>query len=46
MTGWPQDELSRIAETDDLCISPFRAYGVTAEISNVFGQSQSMTLSA
>jgi hypothetical protein len=29
MTAWPKDELRRIAETDDLHISPFREDGVT-----------------
>jgi hypothetical protein len=29
MTTWPKDELSRIAETDDLHISPFRDDGRT-----------------
>ncbi|MGC2208715.1 MAG: DUF2255 family protein [Candidatus Korobacteraceae bacterium] len=29
MTGWPKDELRRIAEADDLHISPFREDGVT-----------------
>jgi|SRR5579872_4079218 len=29
MTTWPNDELRRIAETDDLHISPFREDGVT-----------------
>jgi hypothetical protein len=29
MTAWPQDELRRIAEADDLHISPFRDDGVT-----------------
>jgi hypothetical protein len=29
MTTWSQDELSQIAETDDLHISPFREDGVT-----------------
>ena len=29
MTTWSEDELRKIAETDDLQISPFREYGVT-----------------
>jgi hypothetical protein len=29
MTKWPKDELRRIAEADDLHISPFREDGVT-----------------
>jgi hypothetical protein len=29
MSSWPKDELSKIAETDDLHISPFRDDGVT-----------------
>lgn len=29
MTAWPKDELLRIAETDDLHISPFRVDGKT-----------------
>ena len=29
MTAWPKDELRRIAEADDLHISPFRGDGVT-----------------
>ena len=29
MTTWPKDELKRIAETDDLHISPFREDGKT-----------------
>jgi hypothetical protein len=29
MATWPKDELSKIAETDDLHISPFRADGKT-----------------
>jgi len=29
MTGWTNEELRRIAETDDLHISPFREDGVT-----------------
>src|SRR5881296_1211302 len=29
MTTWPKDELRKIAETDDLHISPFREDGVT-----------------
>ncbi len=29
MTTWPQDELRRIAEADDLHIAPFRDDGVT-----------------
>ncbi len=29
MTRWPKDELRRIAEADDLHISPFREDGVT-----------------
>jgi hypothetical protein len=29
MSTWPKDELQRIAETDDLHISPFRVDGVT-----------------
>ena len=29
MSTWPKDELRRIAETDDLHISPFREDGVT-----------------
>jgi hypothetical protein len=29
MTHWPNDELNRIAETDDLHISPFREDGAT-----------------
>ncbi len=29
MTAWPNDELRRIAETDDLHISPFREDGKT-----------------
>ena len=29
MTTWPQDELRKIAEADDLHISPFREDGVT-----------------
>jgi hypothetical protein len=29
MTMWPKDELSKIAETDDLRISPFREDGRT-----------------
>jgi hypothetical protein len=29
MKNWPQDELQRIAATDDLHISPFREDGVT-----------------
>lgn len=29
MTTWPEDELRRIAETDDLHISPFREDGET-----------------
>jgi len=29
MTTWPTDELKRIAESDDLHISPFRDDGVT-----------------
>jgi hypothetical protein len=29
MTGWPKDELRKIAEGDDLHISPFRDDGVT-----------------
>ena len=29
MTNWPKDELRRIAETDDLHISPFREDGKT-----------------
>jgi hypothetical protein len=29
MTAWPKDELPRIAETDDLHISPFREDGRT-----------------
>ncbi|MGB8538531.1 MAG: DUF2255 family protein [Acidobacteriaceae bacterium] len=29
MKNWPQDELQRIAETDDLHISPFREDGAT-----------------
>ena len=29
MTNWPRDELRRIAETDDLHISPFREDGKT-----------------
>src|SRR3954447_23914627 len=28
-TTWPKDELSRIAETDDMHISPFREDGAT-----------------
>ncbi len=26
MAGWPNDELRRIAEADDLHIAPFRGY--------------------
>ena len=29
MAGWPRDELKKIAEADDLHISPFREDGVT-----------------
>jgi hypothetical protein len=29
MSSWPKDELRKIAETDDLHISPFRDDGVT-----------------
>ena len=29
MTTWPKDELRRIAEADDLHISPFREDGMT-----------------
>lgn len=29
MTAWPKDELSRIAQTDDLHIAPLREDGVT-----------------
>jgi hypothetical protein len=29
MTGWPLDELRKIAEADDLKIAPFRDDGVT-----------------
>jgi len=29
MSGWPKDELRKIAETDDLHISPFREDGKT-----------------
>lgn len=29
MSSWPKDELKKIAETDDLYISPFREDGVT-----------------
>ena len=29
MTSWPKNELSKIAETDDLHISPLREDGVT-----------------
>lgn len=29
MTTWPKDELCRIADADDLHISPFRQDGVT-----------------
>ena len=29
MAAWSQDELRKIAEADDLCISPFREDGVT-----------------
>jgi hypothetical protein len=29
MTAWPQDELRRIAEADDLHVAPFREDGVT-----------------
>ncbi len=29
MTGWPKDELRKIAEADDLHIAPFRADGIT-----------------
>ena len=29
MSGWPKDELRKIAEADDLHIAPFREDGVT-----------------
>jgi hypothetical protein len=29
MSSWPKDELKKIAESDDLHISPFRENGVT-----------------
>jgi hypothetical protein len=29
MGSWPKDELQRVAEADDLRISPFREDGVT-----------------
>src|SRR5207244_12373009 len=29
MTAWPKDELRKIAEADDLHISPFREHGLT-----------------
>ena len=29
MTAWPQEELQRIAEADDLHIAPFREDGTT-----------------
>jgi hypothetical protein len=29
MSGWPKDELRRIAETDDLQVAPFREDGTT-----------------
>ena len=29
MSAWPQDELRKIAESDDLHIAPFREDGVT-----------------
>jgi len=32
MTTWPKDELSRIAEPDDLHISPFREDGRTSVV--------------
>ncbi len=45
MSAWPKDELRKIAEADDLHISPFRDDGETTAPRRGSGPSRSMTAS-